>query len=180
MLEQRTQKPSSPVSRWYLVHCKPGQDWRALENLERQGFNCYLPTLSVERIRNGRKTEIKEPLFPRYLFIKLDEVNDNWAPIRSTYGVATIVRFSDHPLPIDDRVIELIRKRLSSTRKSRARRILKPGDRVRVTDGTFKDVEAIFVANDSDERVILLMSLLHRELRFSVPIRDVQKKAGND
>lgn len=43
-------------------HCKPREDARALEHLTRQGFICYLPTMTVERWRQGRKVEIREPL----------------------------------------------------------------------------------------------------------------------
>ena len=56
---------------WYLVHTKPRQEKCALENLQRQGFQCYLPTLLSEKLRQGVLTVVDEPLFPRYLFIRL-------------------------------------------------------------------------------------------------------------
>ena len=62
---------------WYLIQCKPRQDERALEHLERQGFECYRPVRPVERWRGGRKCTVEASLFPRYLFIRLDSVNDN-------------------------------------------------------------------------------------------------------
>lgn len=34
-----------------------------------------------------------ESLFPGYLFIQLDQLNDNWHPIRSTRGVNQLVTF---------------------------------------------------------------------------------------
>ncbi|MEN9764019.1 MAG: transcription/translation regulatory transformer protein RfaH, partial [Pseudomonadota bacterium] len=39
---------------WYLVHTKPRQEDIALMNLERQGYTCYLPRLSVEKARRRR------------------------------------------------------------------------------------------------------------------------------
>lgn len=54
---------------WYLVHTKPRQEKCALENLHRQGYQCYLPTLPSEKLRQGLLTVADEPLFPRYLFI---------------------------------------------------------------------------------------------------------------
>ena len=77
---------STPQPRWYVVQCKAREDRRALEHLERQGFGCYRPTLAVEKRRLGRKVERQEPLFPRYLFIRLSEIDSNWYPIRSTEG----------------------------------------------------------------------------------------------
>ncbi|HBA65302.1 MAG TPA: transcription/translation regulatory transformer protein RfaH, partial [Methylococcaceae bacterium] len=67
---------------WHVIHTKPKQEKRALENLQKQDFECFLPTCSIEKIRRGRITVSLEPLFPRYLFINLKQ-GTNWAPIRS-------------------------------------------------------------------------------------------------
>src|SRR5262245_8013340 len=98
----------SAESRWYLIHTKPRQESRALENLERQGFECFRPMQAVERCRDGRTQPAAQPLFPSYLFIHLDRLTDNWYPISSTRGVHQIVRFNEYPLPVADRVIEAI------------------------------------------------------------------------
>ena len=56
---------------WYLVHTKPRQEKCALDNLQRQGYQCYLPTRPSEKLRQRLLTLADEPLFPRYLFIQL-------------------------------------------------------------------------------------------------------------
>jgi len=73
---------------WYLIHTKPRQENAALLNLEQQGYECYLPILLAEKLRQGSLSVIEEPLFPRYLFIRLDPSggSQSWAPIRSTRG----------------------------------------------------------------------------------------------
>jgi hypothetical protein len=80
-------------SRWYLIQCKARQDERALENLQRQGFECYRPVYESERMHRGRKHLTSAALFPGYLFIRLDRINDNWLPIRSTRGVIQVVLY---------------------------------------------------------------------------------------
>ena len=42
---------------WYLIHTKPRQEVCALENLQRQGYECYLPQLVLEKLRNGVVTK---------------------------------------------------------------------------------------------------------------------------
>lgn len=158
--------------RWYLIHCKPREDERALEHLERQGFECFRPARRVERRRNGRKCTVADPLFPNYLFIRLDRVHDNWAPIRSTRGVMHIVRFNEFPLPIPDAIIESIRLRLAA---DAVEPYLKPGERVRITEGAFSQFEAIFVANDGQDRVVLLLNILQRNQELSFPLETVRK-----
>lgn len=164
---------STTRPRWYVVQCKSREDGRALEHLERQGFSCYRPTLCVEKLRQGRKVSVRQSLFPGYLFVQLDEVNDNWYPIRSTRGVIEIVRFNEHPLPIKDEIVERIRERFAGSEPRVP--YLEPGDRVLITAGCFADVEAIFVANDGDERVMLLMNVLHRDQSLSFPVGTVRK-----
>lgn len=158
--------------RWYLVHCKPREDSRALEHLERQGFECYWPTRSLERRRGGTRFFQKEPLFPRYLFIHLSSVDDNWYPIRSTRGVSEIVRCNNKPVPVRDDIVEGIRARLAA---ADAEPYLKPGEMVRITEGPFSQLEAIFVANDGDARVVLLLNILQKEQRVSFPSDHVRK-----
>ena len=164
--------PDSDELRWYLIHCKPREDERALENLERQGFECFRPARLVERRRNGRKCTVPEPLFPNYLFIRLDRVHDNWYPIRSTRGVIHIVRFNEFPLPVADAIIEGIRSRLAA---DNVEPYLKPGERVRIADGAFSQMEAIFVSNDGQDRVVLLLNILQRTQELSFPLDKVRK-----
>src|SRR5690606_503175 len=78
---------------------------RAEETLRRQHFECYRPQ------KHG-KTE--EPLFPGYLFIRLDRQLDNWYPIRSTRGVARVISFGGEPTPVRDELIEQLRERLAA------------------------------------------------------------------
>jgi len=160
-------------ARWYLVHCKPRQDARALENLERQTFECLRPTRRVEKVRTGRRCEVVEPLFPSYLFIHLDSVHDNWLPIQSTRGVNRIVRFNGHPLPVADDLIEGICLRMRGAPVKEP--YLRPGEHVVITEGSFSQVEALFVSHDGDERVTLLLNILNREHELTFPLASVRK-----
>jgi len=44
-----------------------------MDNLHRQGYPCYLPSIPTEKIRHGLLAVVDEPLFPRYLFIRLGQ-----------------------------------------------------------------------------------------------------------
>lgn len=156
--------------RWYLLQSKPNQAARALEHLQRQAYPCFLPLRQVERVVRGRRQQTEEPLFPNYLFIQLDDVHDNWMPIRSTRGVSRLVGFGGQPLPVPDAVIEQLRQRMMPPDN-----LLQPGDRVRINNGSFAEIEAIFLAHDKDERVLLLINLLQRENTLSFHLKDISK-----
>lgn len=159
--------------RWYLIHCKAREESRALEHLERQGFECYRPLRVVEKWRLGRKQRVTESLFPRYLFICLDDVNDNWYPIRSTRGVDKIVRFNDRAVPVADDLIAGIRARLADGTFEKP--YLKAGERVQIMKGPFSHLEAIFVAGDGNERCVLLLTLLNQDQEVNISLGSVRR-----
>lgn len=69
---------------WYLVYTKPNAEKLAENNLVRQGYTVYLPMIRNRRRSRGRFKAFIVSMFPRYLFIQLDQNIDNWGPVRST------------------------------------------------------------------------------------------------
>lgn len=101
---------------WYLVQCRPRQDERAQEHLVRQGYQFYRPQHSCERIERGRLQVKLQPIFPGYLFITLS-AEANWAPLRSTRGVARVVGFGGMPVRVDARLITQLQQRAEQISK---------------------------------------------------------------
>ncbi len=65
---------------WYLIHTKPARETTAADHLERQGFKTFLPRTRRQVRHAGRWRERIEAMFPRYLFVRLDTEEDDWAP----------------------------------------------------------------------------------------------------
>lgn len=161
---------------WYLIHTKPRQEKCALLNLEQQGYECYLPILPSEKLRQGLLTVVDEPLFPRYLFIRLDkgESAKSWSPIRSTKGVSRLVSFGVEPAKVDGRLVEMLRAQ-ENTIQEQPQRLFTPGERVMVTGGAFAGVEAIYQMRDGESRVMVLIELLSKPVRMSVVPASLRK-----
>ena len=123
------------------------------------------------RRRSGGWADIVEPLFPRYLFIRLDVEADNTAPIRSTKGVSGLVRVGHDPAVVPDNVIRELQARCEEgTGLHRiTRRTLTKGAPVSVVDGAFEGVNGIFEATSGAERVTVLLSILGQERRVTLP-----------
>jgi transcriptional antiterminator RfaH len=160
---------------WYLVYTKPAQEKVALVNLERQGYQAYLPRIRQVRKRQGRQVEVIDPLFPRYLFIHLDTHTDNWGPIRSTLGVASLIRFGKEPARVPDSLIYFLRasenqEGLHEWNKS----TLKEGDRVRVAEGAFQGYQGILLVRSSRERVIVLLDIAGRQVRTQASVAQIE------
>lgn len=161
---------------WYLVHTKPRQEKSALQNLEQQGYQCYLPTLPAEKLLQGNLAVSDGPLFPRYLFIRLGigHTAKGWAPIRSTKGVSRLVSFGMEPAKVDDRLIELLRDQELSV-QAEPERLFNPGQRVQLTGGAFGGLEGLYQMPDGDQRVIVLIELMSKTVALRVPPASLRK-----
>jgi transcriptional antiterminator RfaH len=151
-----------------------------LENLERQGYTCYLPMFPVQKIRRTKLTTVEESLFPRYLFIELDTGPQglDWGPIRSTMGVNRLVRFGLEAAKVDQRVIDFLRENESNLRAAPAEHFT-PGERLTVLDGPFAGLGAVFQIMESEKRVIVLIEMLARQVKVAVAPSSVRKQAAN-
>ena len=161
---------------WHLAHTKPRQEALALQQLQQQGYPCYLPTLRVEKVRQGALVVVQEPLFPRYLFIQLGEEASarSWGPVRSTRGVSKLVMFGQQPARVDDALVAELRAR-EALQEAQPLRQFVPGDRVQLVDGAFAGVEGVFQHADGERRVMVLIELLSRPVQVPVPVGNLRR-----
>ena len=161
---------------WYLIHTKPRLEKHALENLERQGYECYLPLFPAEKLRRGKLTVADVPLFPRYLFIHLgtDDSDKSWVPIRSTRGVSALVRFGNQPARADDELIAFLKSH-EHTQQDAPRRLFEPGDAVCLTEGPFKGIEGIYQMADGESRAMVLIEMMGKPTSLRTEVGGLRK-----
>lgn len=155
---------------WFLLTSKPHKDELAEMHLRNQGYDVYRPLAKRLRKQRGKMITRIESLFPRYLFIHLDNgINDNWAPIRSTQGVNGFVRFGADAAQVPDGLIDGLKsqEKLLGERAIDLDRYHK-GDKVIITDGPFKGLRGIFERYDGEERVMILLEILHKQTTLAI------------
>ena len=154
---------------WYVVHTKVRQEQTACDNLVRQGYVVYLPRIKILKRIRGQQQAQQEPLFPRYLFLQPGSTAQSIAPVRSSLGVTTLVRFGQEPAVIRPETLNTIRE--FETRRNQAPdkdiSPFQPGERIRVAEGPLSGMEGL-ISDVSQERVIVLMTLLGQDTRVSI------------
>ncbi|TDB01819.1 transcription/translation regulatory transformer protein RfaH [Halomonas marinisediminis] len=168
------QEEDAAVPRWYVIQCKGGESFRATENLLNQGFEVFHPVLDVQKKRRGKLTWVTEPLFPYYLFIRLDRLVSNWRPIRSTRGVLKLVTFGDTPVAVDDSLVATLRDK-GNERDQDANFYFQAGEVVQITEGPFKELQAVFESHKGEERAIVLLNMLQRQQRLEMPVANLRR-----
>ncbi len=143
--------------KWYLVKTKPLNEKRVFTRLAGAGYTCLFPRFAKKPRRGGQPGV--RPLFPTYLFVRF--AIEQLRTIRYTHGVSRIVSFGPEPQPVEEGIIDAIRGRMDE--EGMVALIpqpagWKPGEKIRIGDGPFSGLEAVFVEELPDrERVVLLL-----------------------
>ncbi|PFG07900.1 transcription termination/antitermination NusG family protein [Marinobacter sp. LV10MA510-1] len=155
---------------WYVVQYKPLEGDRAFVNLSQQGIESFFPKITVQRIRNLKRTWVEEPLFKGYLFINMQTQDPLWSKIRSTRGVSRIVIFGGRPAVLADTVMQEIQKTLDGINNQDG---LQKGQELKLEGGPFSGINAIFQSYDGDERAVVLITFMQKQQRVKVPLSAV-------
>ena len=163
------------MNHWHLIYTKPQQEKVALDNLNRQNYQCYLPLINKEKIFRGKKILIKEPMFPRYLFVRLShDGQQNWSPIRSTIGVSHLVNFGGLAVSLDDETMDNLQQKID---KALVVKVFSMGDKVEILKGPFKGMEAIFKSFNGKDRAVLLLSFMLKQINTKFDLGQFKKIA---
>jgi transcriptional antiterminator RfaH len=157
-----------PMS-WFVVCTQSRAEEKAVQHLANQGFAIYLPRYRRRVCHARRKEIVLRPLFPSYLFVRLDPDRCRWRSINGTVGVRQILFNGDGPLSVPDRIVDEIKAREDESGAVK----LKPlsfarGQLVRLLEGPLADVNGLFEEMRDEDRAVLLVSLLGRKVRMQV------------
>ena len=167
---------SPSVLHWFLVFTKPSGEAVAKVNLERQAYRVYHPRLLHPSLYRGRWVDRIVSLFPRYLFIQMDMVQQSLAPVRSTLGVANVVRFGAQSTIVPDSIVAGLMGRAdpeSGLHRLNRSKVFEPGARVNVIAGAFEGLDGIFERDSGSERVVVLLGLLGQVTPVTIASRNV-------
>jgi len=158
------------MERWYVVHTRAGAERLAQGHLERQGFETYLPCYLKTRRHARRTSQTPAALFPRYLFVRFDAGNAPWRSINGTHGVSHLVCMGNRPSAVPRGVVPEIRARESEDGFVDVTEPLgfETGDVVQVTNGPLAQQTGIFQGRDDNQRVVVLLSMLGREMKVAL------------
>ena len=164
------------MSAWYVVYTQPGAEMLARGQLENQGFEVYYPRYSrnVRHARSVKRAIL--PLFPRYLFVRIDLASQRWRSINGTLGVSYIITMNERPCAVPDGIVEEIRQRENPEQLIEIPKLVpfKPGESLEITSGAFAQQVGSFLQLDKDNRIIVLLGLLGRNVEVRLQTEDVR------
>ncbi len=162
------------MKQWYALRSKPRREASAAALLSRAQIEVYLPEVAVRQ--QGGKSPIVAPFFPGYLFCRLDPQLGEIQLARYTTGILHVVGYGGQPWPLPDDLILAIQQRLAGFKGLSAKPDFRPGDRVVITGGSLRDVEAIFDRHlSASGRARVLIEILHRLCHANVHVGQLRR-----
>ncbi len=178
------EKAKKGQKRWYIVHTYSGYENKVKVNLEKRIeymnmadkiFRIEVPQKTVTQLKNGKKQEREEKVFPGYVLVEMIMDEDSWYVVRHTSGVTKFVGSEKRPIPARESEIKKIINRSTSTTQ-KIELDVKAGDKVRITSGPFADFIADIIEVYPDKSKLRAnVSIFGRETPVELEYKQIQK-----
>ncbi len=170
--------------KWYVIHTYAGYEEAVAKNLEQRIetfkmqdyiFNVLVPKEKKVKIRGGKRITTEEKIFPGYVFVEMIVNDDSWYVVRNTPQVTGFVGSGITPVPVDEKQMEEIKKRISEEGPE-FKLDFEVGDLVKITDGPFKDLEGKLSEVDKEKgKIKVMVSIFGRETPVELDFLQVKK-----
>lgn len=151
---------------WFAVLVRTGREKTANLLLENSGYECFLPVTQNTRRWSDRTKVIEVPLFPGYLFCRMNP--HNRLTVLMTPGVMQIVGVGKTPIPVEDEEIEAIQRVQKSGLSAMPWPYMQIGNMAQILEGPLRGLTGIVVKIKSGMKLVLSVSLLQRSVAVEV------------
>src|SRR5229473_136722 len=147
---------------WFAILARTGREKTANLLLENAGYECFLPISKCMRRWSDRMKEVEVPLFPGYLFCRMNP--HNRLPVLMTPGVIQIVGVGKTPIPVEEKEIEAIQRVQKSGLSAMPWPYMQVGHVARIEDGPLRGLTGIVIKIKSGMKLVLSVNLLQRSV----------------
>lgn len=169
---------------WYVIHTYSGYEDKVARDLKHRVDTAGLvdrieqvvvPTVDEIEIRNGQRHNVKRKVFPGYVLVFMEMSDEAWHVVRETPGVTSFVGSGTRPLPLSERDVDRILRRMDEE-PPKVKMSLNVGEAVRITDGPFTDFEgSVDEINEEKGKVKVLISIFGRSTPVELDFLQVEK-----
>lgn len=151
---------------WFALSVRARHEKVVSQLLSYKGFETFLPLFTRRHQYARRVREFQLPLFPGYLFCRLDPAAR--LPILMTPGVLRLVGAGGVPIPVDSVEVEALQKAVQAQVPMVPHPYWKTGQIGRIASGALAGVEGIVVSANQKARLILSVTLLQRSVLLEI------------
>ncbi len=171
--------------RWYIVHTYSGHENKVKINLERRIesmnmghkiFSVEVPQKTVTKIKDGKRQEKDERLFPGYVLVEMLMDDDSWYVVRHTPGVTKFIGSEKKPVPAKDSEVRRILMRNTPITAKKVEIDIKIGEPIRIISGPFSEFEGtVTEVFPEKEKIKANVSIFGRDTPVELHFGQIQK-----
>ncbi len=169
---------------WYVVHTYSGHEAKVAatlkqriesQKLQDKIIDILVPTQDKIEIKEGKKSTIKEKIFPGYLLISMVLDDTTWLAVRTTPGITGFIGTANKPTPLPEEEVNTI-KRFMSLEAPKFKTAFGQGEAVKITDGPFSEFLGTISEIDEEKgKLKVLVSIFGRETPVELDFLQVAK-----
>lgn len=160
-------------SKWYAIYTKSRFEKKICSNLQKTGFNIFLPLVKEKRTWSDRIKTVQVPLIPSYVFIKI--MISQFPRVYYYPGFVRFVSFEGKPSEIREDEINLLKEIVAHGFHAEKATDCKVGERVRIVRGPLKDWEGRVECKKGRSRVVFQFESMHQAIIVEVELSDIEK-----
>jgi transcription antitermination factor NusG len=164
--------PGAGSDAWYAIWTRSRHEQVVRDQLERKGYEAFLPTVTRWSRWKDRRKKIDWPLFPGYVFARFESQRS--LPVLTCNGVVSIVSFNGDIAPIPADEIEAIRRLVQSDLQYDPCPLIREGTMVEVVHGPLKGVVGRLTRKGAHARLMLAVDLIGQAVSVEVDASDVK------
>src|SRR5262245_47737046 len=154
---------------WYALYVRPRFEKYVHAELEKGGYETFLPEYVAKPRVAARLRSISLPLFPNYVFCRFNvRLQD---PILMTPGVVLIAGTGSLPAPVNEKEILAVRNIVRSGLAARPWQYINAGQMVWMETGPLEGTLGILVRDGTTDRLVVSVSLLRRSVAVEIDRR---------
>jgi transcription antitermination factor NusG len=173
------------IPSWFAIQTWPQYEKKVATEFHKKDIEAFLPLLSSKRRWSDRSTTVQVPLFPSYVFVRIDESSNARIGVLRTNGVTGFVGVRGRGIAIPEVQIESVRLLVASGIPFQHHPLLAIGERVRIRGGSLDGVEGTLLAKNDDLSLLVSVQIIQRSLSIRVagyriePIQSKDFRQGN-
>jgi len=170
--------------RWFVIHTYSGHENNVKKTLEQRVetmgledtiLEVLVPSRDKIQIREGKKEQVEEKIFPGYILVRMLLTDESWLAVRTTQGVTGFIGIDNKPTPLaDDEVDSIVRYTEQEMPQYEAK--FSVGEAIKIVDGPFADfLGKVDEVNEEKGKVKVLVSIFGRETPVELDFLQVSK-----
>lgn len=161
--------------KWLVFYTKSRNEKKAYRNLQKFGFEAFLPVHKVVRQWSDRKKKLEVPLFNSYIFVR--DIEANIPEILKVPGLVWNIRHNGKPAVLREKDYQNILRFIESglTIEIGPTEDLQRGDKVEVMDGPLRGAVGFLSGDYNEEKFTIEIETINQVLKVSVDKRLLKK-----